>query len=285
LSVALRRVVVRLLHDPSLVARVFEGGAVPELSDDELRMLRAVDRRAFGTDPLRPARVLQALLEELPVASAVAAGGRPAARLLSFFQSPEFHAAVMRGDPLWLAYAQWLAPRAAPGLAPPVTEGSTAPIGSERPALPTVGAGPFVLLEAAIARARRWRGPPGPGSLGAVRLADGCWPVLLPDQTVSRWQFVRQRLGADPVGTLARGVDLSGAPRPGVGSECVVVVTGSGGDRLEYGAAGLHPALTLAQRRTDHASLLATLVAQGADDEEAAVVLAQMFDDGWLVAE
>jgi hypothetical protein len=47
----------------------------------------------------------------------------------------------------------------------------------------------------------------------------------------------------------------------------------------------LHPALMLAQRRTDHASLRSTLVAQGADDEEAGVVLAQMFDDGWLVAE
>lgn len=257
MSVALQRVVVRLLHDPSLVTRVFDGGAVPELSADELRMLRAVDRRAFGVDPLRPARVLQALLEEMPVASAVAARGRPASRLLSFFQSPEFHGAVMRGEALWSAYAAWLAPLA----------------------------GPFGLLEAAIARARRWRGPAGPATPGAVRLADGCWPVVVPDQTVNRWSFLRQRLGSDPVARLARGVDLGGAPRPGVGDEHVVAVTGAGGDRLEFGAAGLHPALTLAVQRTDHAALRSVLVAQGADDEEAAVLLARLFEDGWLVVE
>ena len=71
MSQALQRVVVRLLHDPAFVARVYEGQAVPELSDLELGWVRTTDRRTWGVDRFRRSRLLQALLEEFPVSGAL----------------------------------------------------------------------------------------------------------------------------------------------------------------------------------------------------------------------
>ncbi len=101
--VALRRVMIRLLHDPAFAARVH---ADPEhaLGDLELTAaerawLVAEPPAAWRTDPARPQRVLAALTEEYPATCALAA-----AHVAGFFASEEFHAAVQSRGSLALAF-------------------------------------------------------------------------------------------------------------------------------------------------------------------------------------
>lgn len=124
---ALQRGVVRMLHDPALVERVYAGEDLPGVSPEEMRWVRAVDRRAWGADAERPARVMYGLVGEFPVAVAE----RGTAGLLGFFADPAFARAVESGSPLPLAFAGWLGDR------------------------------PFARLERAFAHARRGRGEPG----------------------------------------------------------------------------------------------------------------------------
>jgi hypothetical protein len=103
-SMALQRVVVRLLHDPTLVARVYGGEDLPELDAREHGWIRAVDRRAWSVDPYRRGRLLHALVGEYPVAVAA----RGLAGLDLFFADPTFHRCVQERGHLALAFGTWL---------------------------------------------------------------------------------------------------------------------------------------------------------------------------------
>ncbi|MCP4869747.1 MAG: hypothetical protein GY898_13630 [Proteobacteria bacterium] len=110
---ALQRVAIRMHHDPYLVAAVYDDPdaalADEELTADERAMLIAPDQRAWGTDPARVDRVLEALRRELPVSCAIvelASGSRRA--LLRFFSDEAFHDCVSNRGVLVFAFADWL---------------------------------------------------------------------------------------------------------------------------------------------------------------------------------
>jgi len=107
-SLALQRVVVRMLFDPPFTHAALGGAKLSELTDEEHDWIRAADARAFRIDPYRRGRALAALIEEFPVVSALAvraAGGVP--RLDAFFSSEIFHAGIQAGASLALLYAEY----------------------------------------------------------------------------------------------------------------------------------------------------------------------------------
>jgi hypothetical protein len=102
---ALRRVVIRLLHDVSMADRLARDPAATlgdvELSADERAWLLAVPPDAWRTDADRPRRVLAALADEYP-----AAVGLAPSRADTFFRSPCFHAAVQERGSLAVAFGR-----------------------------------------------------------------------------------------------------------------------------------------------------------------------------------
>jgi len=110
---ALQRVVVRMHHDPALVAAVYaDAGAALEaldLTPAERDLLTVPDRRAWGVDPARRDRVFEAVRREYPVTCALAqisVGAR--GPLLGFFSSPEFHRAVQSRRAITPAFGAWI---------------------------------------------------------------------------------------------------------------------------------------------------------------------------------
>jgi hypothetical protein len=143
---ALRRVVIRLLHDPVFAAALATDPehalAGVDLTATERAWVTAPPPAAWRTDPARPARVLAALAEEYPATMAVAAsyGG-------GFFQSPEFHTAVQERGSLALAFGDYLV---------------RAPIAAARVLAP---------LERAVAVVRRAAASAADGAVVRVRLS------------------------------------------------------------------------------------------------------------------
>jgi hypothetical protein len=112
---ALRRVVIRLLYDPTLAEalsvdpRTALAGA--DVSDDELAWLLAVPSAAWRVDPARPERLLAALADEYPGSLALAP-----ARAGAFVQSPHFHQTVQERGSLAVAFGDHMAADADPRL-------------------------------------------------------------------------------------------------------------------------------------------------------------------------
>jgi hypothetical protein len=176
MSLALQRVVVRLLHDPHL-ERATTGAA---LSATEMAWLKAVDPRRWRADPMRRYRLLQALIEEYPVAAAqvVRADGVPA--LDRFFESADFHQSVQARKVLALDFGTWLTRRAICADA--------------------------ARLERAIAIVRRTPRRPRPGDATcAWRRAP--W-IAVGRGNLEGWQRLRQALAAHPGGILAGVLDI-----------------------------------------------------------------------------
>lgn len=162
---ALQRLLVRMQYDPPFAQRVLADPlpvlAPLGLGEREAGWLRRVDPRLYAHDPLKRRRLLQALLQELKAASAIAlAETRRIAFLDGFFASQQFHAAIAQRGSLAAAYGAYLL---AAGL--------------RAPQLPGV-----VAVEAQLAACRRdleaqggvdWRAPAIPAELGLVRRAPG----------------------------------------------------------------------------------------------------------------
>jgi hypothetical protein len=154
----LERVYVRMLFDPAFVAAVYADAdaalAGLDLGEDERAHLVAVDRRAWGHDPLRRYRTLRTLAEEFKASTTLALGAtRSLASLDAYFSSEEFHAAVQGRGSLALSFADFL-------------ERLVAERGIAEPQL-----GDVIRLERMLARCRRDldRAAPG-GSAPAARL-------------------------------------------------------------------------------------------------------------------
>lgn len=253
MSQALQRVVVRMLHDPNFATAVFAGTTLPELTETERSMLRKSDPRAYRTDPYRRSRTLQALIEELPCAVALASdGGRALGRVDAFLSSAAFHSAIQQRRSLAVTLGGWLAPLA-PGVA---------------------------AFEQAVAQARRRRRPRGPG----LALATGVAPVALPGGTLARWQHLQDRLGSTPLASLVAGtVQVGEVPALTTDTEHWVVVHGADGQtRLTGSAEGTHDLLRQARGPAPRAVLLAWLATQGADEPTSAAVLDDLVADGLL---
>jgi len=252
-SAALQRVVVRMLHDPAFAQAVFAGAGLPELTDAERGLLLASDPRAYRTDPYRRSRLLQALIEEFPCATAlVSRGGRALDRVDAFLSSPDFHQAVQGRRSVALAWGCWLGVRA-PGVA---------------------------ALEHAVARARRWRRPRGPG----LALATGVQPVALQVGALARWQHLSARLGPEPLAALVGGaVDLGSPPPLADGHEhWVVVCSPDGQTGLVGGSEGTHAVLDQARTPVPMDRLLAALADADTDEATAREVLQALLEDGLL---
>ena len=161
---AAERLMVRMMYDPALAARVQTDDAplrAAGLSEREIGWLRAVDQRAWRHDPARRRRTLRALIEEMKASSAIAVGEtRRVSFLEAFFGSEPFHRAVQARGSLSAAFADYL--RGA---------------GLKTPQLAEV-----IRLESELARCRReleaaggpdWRPPPTPPKLDRVVRAPG----------------------------------------------------------------------------------------------------------------
>jgi len=166
---ALRRVMVRLLHDPSLVARLYRNPdaalAGVDLRGEERRWLLDTPREAWGSDAERPQRVLAALLDEFPAAAHLVPR-----RMRTFFASEPFHRAVQERGSLAAAFGQHLAGEP--------------------------GARDVARVEEAIARVRR--APRGERASGAGRLRLGAHAAVLEVATGTADSLPALRAGRVP---------------------------------------------------------------------------------------
>ena len=112
-ATALQRVVVRMLFDPTFRDRVYADPMTAlhdiNLTPAERQWVVTPDPRAYGTDAYRSSRALAGLLEEYPVAGALAvrcADGL--ARLHAFFASPWFHRCVQERGSMAAAFGDYL---------------------------------------------------------------------------------------------------------------------------------------------------------------------------------
>ncbi len=172
---ALRRVGIRLLHDPGFLARLHEDPQAAlagiDLSSREVAWLLTVPPAAWRTDPDRPARVLAALAEEFPASCALAPD-----RARAFFGSAEFHAAVQERGSLALAFGSFMGAHADARVAA------------------------VAVLERVIAAVRRAPGTVAPAVPGTRRLTSHARVVRVPDGASALLGAVRAGNEPPPLG-------------------------------------------------------------------------------------
>ena len=104
---ALRRVMIRMLHDPAFMAAVYEDAARALAGVDvdarEVSWLTRQPRAAWRADAARPLRLLTALADEYP-----ATLPRATEHAAGFLRAPEFHAAVQERGSLAVAFGAYL---------------------------------------------------------------------------------------------------------------------------------------------------------------------------------
>jgi len=242
----IQRLAVRMLYDPSLVTQVYTGAPVGGLSDADRVLLTTAPQAAWGTDPLRPTRTLQALLEEFPVSAAVT-GLSP---LHGFFASEEFHRCIQERQRLVASFGGWMVARS----------------------------GRIAQLELAIARARRdpIRTP------GSLSLAPGLVPVSLPEDTLSCYQQIRASLGSDPLKTLISNTfQPFTLPDPPENSAHFLIERGAdGGVQIGGGSAALNGLLAAAP--APRSVLEQAAIRQGATAAEAPDIIDDLLREGLL---
>lgn len=262
---ALQRVVVRMLHDTSLVTAVYEDAEAAlqgaELTSAERGLLLRTDQRVWLLDPERPSRVFEAIRTEYPISCAlaeVASGGRSG--MLRFFSSRLFHEAVQQRGTIALAFGIWLEAEARDGRLGRKTTAATA------------------LLEGACARVRR--GPVAEVQTGVIpqRLRTAPWLefLRLPEGTVELFEAVRE--------TLDAGRPLGRIRLPGRGVECAVVEASAvqGGLKVGLLPEGLTAMLEAAVPGIDSEALIAEVVSLGLPEDEAERVVESAYHDGLL---
>ncbi len=242
---ALRRVMVRLLHDPTLVEAVYAdaGRALAGVPLDaaERRWLAAVPHAAWGTDPQRPARVLAALADEFPATTGIASG-----RASSFFASPAFHRAVQDRGSLALAFGEHL------GAAHDARVASLA------------------RLETAIAYVRRAARVPRPSHDGYLRRTPAAAVARVGPGTLACYQAIR---AGRPPEAITAGDECLLVLRRGTGSEATV-------EEIPAALAGLLDAASVPQPR---AALEKQARRLGADADEDAEIVDELVRDRLLL--
>ena len=210
---ALQAVMLRLTVDPAWGARVYAGDAdarVISTSDgaytltaEDLALLRAVDPRAWTTDAYRRARLVQALIQEYALTTAMV--GIPTVD--AFFGSEAFGTVLGHRGSMAEGFGAWLVDRLS---------------GDARQ---------VVALELAVARARRAHRPPGEGYVTRC----GVEGVVVSEGTLAAWQEGLRTLGASPLESVAQGMRWS-PPALGKGEEPLLI------ERKEDGGLGVHGA-------------------------------------------
>ncbi len=254
-----------LMHfDDVWVERILDGDVLG-LSAAEKALFRGVDRRAFHADGERAARAGSAVIEELPVAVAVA--GVP--RLLSFFRDDAFARAIVDGAPLVTTAADWL---------------------DNVPAR----------IEGAIARARRRKHVP----TAAVTVAPHVAVAAVPEGALDRWASARAGLGTRVVDAVAGGRRVTWPEQPaGQGAHggqethdgTGILVTGTLVTGILVTGAATDPSLAACARPlarllarvndgVDVDAFVAIACDEGCDDDaEAGALLADLVAEGLLV--
>ncbi len=239
---------VCMLFDPAWAAHVRGQGLVPELSERERALLRALDPRALATDPHRRARALHVLVEELPVTAAVLG----VAACEAFFSAPEFRAGVFGRAAMTASFAAWLGDRAH-------------------------GVG---RLESAMAAVRRAKPPADRGRLGCP---PGLRGVVVPANTLAFYLRVREELGPDPVRSLAQREASSRSSPPRRGTQFLLVERRPDGSLdLGSGSEPLVRLLCFAERPRARTELELEAVRLGAEPADASALIDELLADGLL---
>jgi hypothetical protein len=175
-----------LYADEPGVRTVDVAGGPYVLTDEDLTWFRAVDPRAWTTDVYRSTRLVQAIVEEYAVSTAIL--GVPVVR--GFLQTTAFAALLGHRGSMAEGFGVWAASQC---------DGAAREV---------------VRLETTIVRARRDHRPEGPGFV-TVRGKEG---VSLREGTLEQWQQGLGALGGSPVEAAAKGVRWS-VPELGRGQE------------------------------------------------------------------
>jgi len=242
---ALRRVMIRMLHDPAFTAAVYAdaAGALAgvDLDTRERAWLVRQPRAAWRADAGRPLRLLTALAAEypatVPLATEHAAG---------FLRAPEFHAAVQERGSLAIAFGAYLmrAPR------------------SEARSL--------ARLEQAIAIVRRAPRVPAPSPVGRLRLTPRAVVRDVPAGTLALLERAR------------RG-PAEGGLGPSDETVLVALPPGAAEVGLEVLEPALAAILRRAGDGTPRAALRGTAREQGADPGEDEEIVAGLVADHLLL--
>ena len=242
---ALRRVMIRLLHDPQLVAAlhadVEQALAGVDLTARERGWLLQQPPAAWRADPARPARVLAALAEEFPATVA-----RATVRAAAFLRAPEFHRAVQERGSLALAFGDHLAAASEPRIVA------------------------LARLERAVAEVRRAPRAPAASPAGRLRLSPRAVVLRFPAGALALLEAARR---GEAGGEL------------GAGEEVVLVARAPGTDEvtLEALEPALAALLTGAVGGCHRDMLLAEARFHGADAGEDAEIVDRLVADGLLL--
>jgi hypothetical protein len=238
--------------DPEYAAAVRGSGSLPELGERERELLRTVDPRALATDEMRRARAVHAIIDEYPVTAALL-GLDVVDR---FFSSSAFRACVFERGSMALAFGRRY------------LEGHRRAQG--------VGA---IETAMAVARRRQVRAP-APGEL--VR-APGVEPVVTAAGMLAFYERVRQRLGSQPLETLAQRRKPWPQTPPKRGREYLLIEAKAEGS-LALGTAsqGLVELLLAAASPRPRDELARVAVELGAEAHEADEVLDDLVRDDLL---
>jgi hypothetical protein len=164
---AVQRMIVRLLHDPSLLQADWSAEG---LDAEEERWLRGQDPRAWRTDPYRVGRLLAGLVEEYPAATGAFSGD-----LRAFVRSAAFHGCVRDGGSLASSFGAWLSEHGSDEVrAMARVEAAVAACRRSSPTLPApydASTGPRLVRSPRCAVVRGSVGPPyGIGEVALVEL-------------------------------------------------------------------------------------------------------------------
>jgi hypothetical protein len=278
-ATVLQRVVVRMLFDPAFCQRVYADPATAlhgvDLTAEERQWLVTPDPRAYGVDVHRRSRALTGLLEEYPVAGALAVRcPQGVQRLYGFFAAAVFHQCVQQRGSMAEAFGAYL--------------GSEAFV--EQPALACLAE-----IERSIVRVRRALAPAE--DQASALAEDSClclapWVALLsvPARTLSCYSDLRQHLlqhgGALLKAVLDPAYHLPGVP-PLHDTEAafvlVVNLPGGEGPSLEPTSQELGALLAAAQQGITCQDLCAVAVNLGAEPHEAPDIIQGLLTDRLLI--
>jgi hypothetical protein len=278
-AVTLQRVVVRMMFDAAFRDRVYANAGTAlqglDLTPDERRWLIAPDPLAYGTDTYRCSRALTGLLEEYPVAGALALRTPHGIdRLHGFFAADMFHHCIQERGSMAEAFGAYLA-------------AETFAQQPEIARMATVEWG-IVRVRRAVDIASRPFGTLTPNT--RLRLAPWVELLSLHPTTLPRYSTLFSCLGQYGASRLAAALDTTyalpaGQPAQDDATEFVMIVGASGaaGPSLEPASDELGALLNAAQTDPTCRELCAAAVRLGAEPHEALELIQGFLDERLLI--
>jgi hypothetical protein len=278
-ATVMQRVVVRMLFDAAFRDCVYADAAVVlhdlDLTPEERQWLVTPDPRAYGTDAYRRSRALSGLLEEYPVAGALAIRcPQGAQQLHRFFASTLFHQCVQQRGSMADAFGCYLGSPAFAGH-PEITH--------------------LAEVERGIAQVRRAsdlasNAPHALTETSRLYLAPWVALLLLPPTTLARYGRVRDHLAQRGATLLDAVLDSeygvpAGPPLDAAEAAFVLVVgiPGEDGPALEPTSHELGTLLAAAQAGMVCRDLCTVAVRLGAEPPEACEIIQGLVADRLLI--